>query len=200
MNVRYTSVGDKTCHGGWSPGSYGYYDEDADLFAGWGVDYVKIDWCGDHDSVEGHKNFSRALNRTGRPIALELCRGDYEAMPDWGYAPEIAQVWRATGDHHDEFASTLEQVSAIASRHSSGPYGWAYGGAWGSVASERWERVIVVVVFMPFFANSWATETPAKPPPIINTSVCITARYPYVLIEIVRYCYLRQDYPVSFMR
>eukprot|EP00750_Incisomonas_marina_P004771 INCI13497.5.p1 GENE.INCI13497.5~~INCI13497.5.p1 ORF type:complete len:181 (-),score=21.74 INCI13497.5:69-611(-) len=37
----YTSVGDKTCHGGWSPGSYGHYTEDANLFASWGVDYVK---------------------------------------------------------------------------------------------------------------------------------------------------------------
>ena len=34
----YTSVGDETCHGGWSPGSYGHYEQDADTFASWGVD------------------------------------------------------------------------------------------------------------------------------------------------------------------
>jgi alpha-galactosidase len=123
----YTSVGDKTCHGGWSPGSYGYYQQDADTFAAWGVDYVKVDWCGSHDTVEGHKNISKAMNSTGRPMVLELCRGDYEQMRDWGYAPGIAQVWRATGDHHDKFSSTLEQVAAITEKHSSGPYGWAYG-------------------------------------------------------------------------
>jgi alpha-galactosidase len=35
-------VGDETCHGGWSPGSYGHYQQDADTFAAWGVDYVKV--------------------------------------------------------------------------------------------------------------------------------------------------------------
>ena len=41
----YTSVGDKTCHGGWSPGSYGHYERDARLFAAWAVDWVKLDSC-----------------------------------------------------------------------------------------------------------------------------------------------------------
>ena len=34
----YTSVGDVTCHGGWSPGSLGHWQQDADTFASWGVD------------------------------------------------------------------------------------------------------------------------------------------------------------------
>jgi|EP01046_Picozoa_sp_COSAG06_P006182 hypothetical protein len=33
-----TSVGDETCHGGWSPGSYNHWKTDADTFASWGVD------------------------------------------------------------------------------------------------------------------------------------------------------------------
>lgn len=124
----YTSVGTRTCHGGWSPGSYGYYEEDAQLFASWGVDWVKMDYCGGHDSPEGHQNFSRAMNATGRPMVLELCRGPYETEPGWGYAPQIAQVWRATDDHHDEFKSTLQQVAAMsANPAASGPSGWAYG-------------------------------------------------------------------------
>lgn len=123
----YTSVGDKTCHGGWSPGSYGHYEQDAELFASWEVDYVKIDYCGDHDSVEGHRAMSEALNKTGRPISYMLCRGPYQQMDKWGYAPEIAQGWRATGDHHDSFASTLEQVNAVKGKGSwSKPFGWAY--------------------------------------------------------------------------
>eukprot|EP01047_Picozoa_sp_COSAG01_P002776 COSAG01_NODE_76_length_28332_cov_298.876992_6_plen_98_part_00 len=42
VHHRYTSVGDKTCHGGWSPGSLGHWQQDADTFASWGVDYVKM--------------------------------------------------------------------------------------------------------------------------------------------------------------
>ena len=123
----YTSVGDKTCHGGWSPGSYGHYEQDANTFASWGVDYVKIDYCGGHDSVEGHKNMSRALNATGRPISYMLCRGPYQQQKQWGYAPEIAQGWRATGDHHDKFSSVKQQLDAVRGKGNwSKPYGWAY--------------------------------------------------------------------------
>ena len=123
----YTSVGTETCHHGWSPGSFGFYKQDAELFASWGIDYVKMDWCGDNKTIEGHTNFSRALNATGRPMAFELCRGDYETLPNWGYAPGIAQLWRADGDHHDSFSHTLEQLAAIKGKSTwSGPFGWAY--------------------------------------------------------------------------
>ena len=123
----YTSVGDETCHGGWSPGSYGHYQTDADTFAGWGVDYVKMDYCGDDDSPAGHKNFSKALNNTGRPMVFALCRGPYQQQEKWGYAPDVAQVWRATGDHHDVFSSVLQQLNAVKGRSSwSSPGNWAY--------------------------------------------------------------------------
>ena len=55
--------------------------------------------CAQDETAAGHKNFSKALNNTGRPMAFELCRGDYEKMPNWGYADSVAQLWRADGDH-----------------------------------------------------------------------------------------------------
>ncbi|KAL1432952.1 hypothetical protein MTO96_001940 [Rhipicephalus appendiculatus] len=39
----HTDIGTKTCGG--YPGSYGYYKTDAQTFADWGVDYVKVDGC-----------------------------------------------------------------------------------------------------------------------------------------------------------
>jgi alpha-galactosidase len=39
----YASAGTATCSG--RPGSYGHYDQDADDFARWGVDFVKLDSC-----------------------------------------------------------------------------------------------------------------------------------------------------------
>jgi alpha-galactosidase len=123
----YTSVGDKTCHGGWSPGSYQHYEKDAQTFADWEVDYVKIDYCGKHDSPEGHKNMSDAMNATGRHMSYMLCRGPYQGEDHYGYAPDIAQGWRATGDHHDNFKSTMQQVNSVKGKGSwSKPYGWAY--------------------------------------------------------------------------
>ena len=41
----YTSVGEKTCGGG-QPGIMGHHQIDAETFAAWGVDYVKVDRCG----------------------------------------------------------------------------------------------------------------------------------------------------------
>lgn len=45
----YTDSGVNTCSTGGRPflipGSYGYYQQDADTFASWGVDYLKMDWC-----------------------------------------------------------------------------------------------------------------------------------------------------------
>jgi len=121
----YTSVGTTTCIG--DPGSYGFYDVDAKTFASWGIDYVKMDWCGSKTSPEGHQEFSDALNKTGTPIVLELCRGTYQSESKWGYAPKVAQLWRADGDHHDNFASVLSEVKSVEGRSSwSGPYGWAY--------------------------------------------------------------------------
>ncbi|KAH8052733.1 alpha-galactosidase [Aureococcus anophagefferens] len=93
---------------------YGHYERDARLFAAWAVDWVKMDWCGDERSAEGHANFSRALNATGREMILELCRGPYAGEDGWGYAPQIAQVWRAAKDHHDDFSNTLSQINALA--------------------------------------------------------------------------------------
>jgi len=123
----YTSVGTETCHGGWSPGSFGHYTQDANTFAKWGADYVKMDYCGSDDSPGGHANFSKALNATGWPMIFALCRGPYQSEQKWGYAPKVAQVWRATGDHHDSFDSVLKEVKAVTGRSTwSSPGNWAY--------------------------------------------------------------------------
>jgi alpha-galactosidase len=121
----YTSVGTTTCRG--DPGSYGYFKQDADLFASWELDYVKMDWCGSNCNENGHEEFSKDLNATGRHIVLELCRGTYQSETKWGYAPQYAQLWRASGDHHDDWNSTLSETRSIVGKSSwSGPYGWAY--------------------------------------------------------------------------
>jgi len=121
----YTSAGTITCRG--DVGSYGYFDQDAKTFASWDLDYIKMDWCGEKLNYENHIAFGKALNQTGRPFWLELCRGTYETQNHYGYAFSVAQSWRSDGDHHDNFASTLEQLKSVEGKSSwYGPYGWAY--------------------------------------------------------------------------
>ncbi|XP_065845536.1 uncharacterized protein [Oscarella lobularis] len=131
----YTSAGVTTCSSGERPkpipGSYGHYEQDAQTFADWGVDYVKIDWCNtkvngtelDYEKV--HTEFSKGLNATGRPIFLGLCRGYPYPPPD--YTRQVANAWRVNGDHHDEWSKTAEIIELMAPKEIAdfaGPGGW----------------------------------------------------------------------------
>ncbi len=65
--------GYKTCAG--RPGSLGYETKDANTYAAWGVDYLKLDSC-DTDATSAEVEYSKmrdALNATGRPIFYSLC-------------------------------------------------------------------------------------------------------------------------------
>ncbi|KAI9691396.1 MAG: hypothetical protein M1820_009684 [Bogoriella megaspora] len=69
----YSSAGTFTC--GRYPGSLGYETEDADLWASWGVDYLKYDNCFNQGqsgtpklSFDRYNVMSKALNATGRDV------------------------------------------------------------------------------------------------------------------------------------
>ncbi|MFD6446272.1 NPCBM/NEW2 domain-containing protein [Promicromonospora sp. NPDC060204] len=96
-------------------GSGGHYQTDADTFAEWGYDAVKVDFlCGitaDLDPQEAFTAFSAALrnNSSGRPMIFNLCNpvtspdwGDYpeeqQSTWSWTYAPDIAESWRTYTD------------------------------------------------------------------------------------------------------
>ncbi len=63
------------------PGAQAYIQSEADLFASWGVDFIKMDWVavrgGRHpvDDRAAIKHWAIALKKTGRPIWLELSAG-----------------------------------------------------------------------------------------------------------------------------
>ena len=63
-------LGTHTCGG--YPGTLGYIEQDAKIFASWGVDMLKLDGC--YASAEiyetGYPNMTKALNATGRPIVF----------------------------------------------------------------------------------------------------------------------------------
>jgi len=95
----YTDAGTETCRGG-RPGSYGFYDIDAQTMAAWGVDFVKADYCHRPPGVPGEQlyaNFSRALNATGRPILFSICSWGSDDVISWGY--KYAQMSRIQQDH-----------------------------------------------------------------------------------------------------
>lgn len=122
----YTCAGTQTCVGG-RPGSKGHFREDAAVFAEWGVDVVKMDWCHTEgmNPQETYTQFSKELNRTGRPIHFNMCEWGRDAPWKWG--PKVAQSWRATGDHTPIWEDTkkiIAERTQIPVDESGGPYAW----------------------------------------------------------------------------
>ncbi|VDO42461.1 unnamed protein product [Haemonchus placei] len=64
----YEDYGTKTCEG--YPGSLDHLKIDAETFASWDVDYLKLDGCNVNTTLmpTGYPEMERALNATGRPI------------------------------------------------------------------------------------------------------------------------------------
>lgn len=97
----YSSPGPKTCGG--YPGSYGYEKEDAQTYAGWGVDFLKYDWCSARevykpDQIEAaYQKMHEAILKAGRPMIYSLC--EYGMDAPWRWGPKIgANLWRTTDD------------------------------------------------------------------------------------------------------
>lgn len=92
----YNCAGNKTCAG--YPGSRGFEYQDAQLYADWGVDFLKYDWCNTENlNAKGaYQTMRDALHATGRPILFSICEwGDNEP---WKWGEEMGHMWRVTGD------------------------------------------------------------------------------------------------------
>ncbi len=117
----YTDAGTSGCSGQ-GVGSYGHYQQDANQFAAWGFDAVKMDFCGagqtwldqpPNDPRTLYAQFSTALanNSSGRSMILNVCNfwtpgqinGTAPSFADsswdaYSWAPADAQSWRTDTD------------------------------------------------------------------------------------------------------
>jgi alpha-galactosidase len=97
----YSDAGEKTCAG--RPGSMGHEYQDALMYAGWGVDYLKYDWChaGKRNAEEAYSTMRDALKAAGRPIVFSMC--EWGTAKPWLWAADTGNLWRTTGDIHDHW-------------------------------------------------------------------------------------------------
>ncbi|MFF2275627.1 glycoside hydrolase family 27 protein [Agromyces sp. NPDC058126] len=101
-------------------GSYGRERLDAETFAGWGVDYLKYDWCRAEQTTpytrpEAFALMHDELARLRRPIVYAI--SEYGEGEPWRWAPPIANLWRTTADIAPEWpsiVSIIEQQAALA--------------------------------------------------------------------------------------
>ena len=94
-------------------GSGGHYTTDADQFAAWDVDAIKVDFlCGIEQNLDPktvYTQFSAAVAASGRAMVLNLCdpvtaawgvssTPQQQAGYTYSYAPTIADSWRTDTD------------------------------------------------------------------------------------------------------
>jgi alpha-galactosidase len=129
-------------------GSFGHYRQDADRFAAWGFDAVKLDCVGGgQERLEprgAYRDFVRALreNSSGRALIVNVCNfwmpghidGRYppwerSSHASWQWAPEIAESWRTDTDigftRDVQFVNVLRNLDANGAHPEvAGPGHW----------------------------------------------------------------------------
>ena len=106
----YSSAGTKTCNSAGFPGGLGHEQQDANLWASWGIDYLKYDNCNNQgvDAQLRYKTMRDALQATGRNIFYSLC--EWGQNKPWVWAQDVGNSWRTTGDISDSYSSMLNIV------------------------------------------------------------------------------------------
>ncbi|XP_002192599.5 alpha-N-acetylgalactosaminidase isoform X2 [Taeniopygia guttata] len=111
----YGDLGIFTC-GGYPGTMLENVKQDAQTFAAWGVDMLKLDGCysSAEEQAKGYPEMARALNATGRPIVYSCSWPAYQGglPPQVNYTilAEICNLWRNYDDIQDSWDSVLSIV------------------------------------------------------------------------------------------
>ncbi len=120
----YSGPGPQTCAK--YEGSYGHEEQDAKMYAEWGIDYLKYDLCSFRQLMDqqapndpaakmkmmhdAYEKMGKALKATGRPIVYSFCQYGWDAV--WEWAPQYGgNLWRTTGDIRPAWDSVYSILS-----------------------------------------------------------------------------------------
>jgi alpha-galactosidase len=91
------------------PGAQAYYDSIAELYASWGVDFIKADDMGSHLYQPAEmKPLSQAMKKTGRPMVLSISPGP-APLSEAEFFEKYAQMWRISDDFWDDWRLLRQQ-------------------------------------------------------------------------------------------
>ena len=171
----YSGPGSKTC-GGYAA-SLGHEEQDAQMYADWGIDYLKYDLCSfipdvlekqaPNDKaaqmrlmIAAYDKMGKALKATGRPIVYSLCQYGWDAV--WEWAPALGgNLWRTTGDitpHWDRIYAIASQQAGLESY--AGPGHWndpdmlEVGNGKLSLAENRTHFTLWAILAAPLLAGN----------------------------------------------
>ena len=134
---RAADVADKTSICRWNtdmygvdmkrPGGQDYYDSILQLYASWGVDFIKADNMLDGDHMAEIEGLGNAIRKTKRPIVLSLSPGPAQIARVEELA-KSAQMWRISGDFWDRWQDLRRQFERFRNWSKfSRPDAWADG-------------------------------------------------------------------------
>jgi alpha-galactosidase len=112
-------LADKDNHCQWNPDMWGvdttkagaqaYYDSIAELYASWGVDFIKADDMGSHLYQPAEiKALALAIRKTGRSIILSISPGP-APLSEAKFFEKYAQMWRISDDFWDDWKLLKKQ-------------------------------------------------------------------------------------------
>ena len=135
----YSGPGPKTC--AHYAASLDHETQDAQLYASWGIDYLKYDLCSFRTEVmakqapddkaeqmrlmvAAYDKMGKALKASGRPIVYSLCQYGWDAP--WEWAPALGgNLWRTTGDVEANWRSIYDIINQNAGLAKyAGPGHW----------------------------------------------------------------------------
>jgi alpha-galactosidase len=106
-------------------GSQAYYNSLFELYASWGVDYVKVDDIATPYHAPEIEAVRKAIDNSGRTMVLSLSPGDDMPSEQAEHVRKYANMWRISADFWDDWKSLLKQFE-LCNKWStvSGPGHW----------------------------------------------------------------------------
>ena len=112
----------------WNPDNYGlnhnhsgaqaWYDEQLDLFASWGLDFLKVDDMQtpfhSAEIAAYHNAIAKAEAKYGRSISLSLSPGGWVSTGYAEFLRDSAQMWRISDDLWDRWEDIYQQFPRLA--------------------------------------------------------------------------------------
>ena len=118
LRDNYTVLADK-------PGAQEYYNSIMELYASWGVDFIKIDDLSRPYHLGEIELIRKAIDKTGRPIVLSTSPGE-TPIANADHVKEHANMWRMVDDVWDIWKDLVHLMNVAA----KGWYAYIAPGTW----------------------------------------------------------------------
>lgn len=95
------------------PGAQEYYNSLMDLYASWGIDFIKVDDLSRPYHIGETELIRKAIDQTGRPMVLSISPGQ-SPLSEWKHLQGHTNMWRMMDDLWDRWSDVLLEFDLAA--------------------------------------------------------------------------------------